>query len=68
MSESDARKMLTIPKWDGRVETCPRYLSTIGALTEYHNCGDAMDETDMATCLMKMQYLASSDNTILPTL
>ena len=60
--------MSKIPKWDGRAETCPRYFLQIGALAEYHYYSDVMDETEMANCPTKTQYLAISDKTILPGL
>ena len=56
MSESNSEKSLTIPKWDGKSETCPRYLVQVEALTKYYECGEAMDETDMANCPTKSEY------------
>ena len=68
MSEADTGRMSTIPKWDGRAETCPRYLSQLGALAEYHDCGNAMDETEMNNCPTRTQYVAISDKTVTPGL
>ena len=41
---SDQSKGLSVPKWDGKEESCPRYLAKLKALAEYYNCGDALDE------------------------
>ncbi len=64
----DTRKMSTIPKWDGRAQTCPRYLSQLVALAEYHDCGDAMDEVEMVNCPTKTEYGAIIDKTANPGL
>ena len=56
MSESNSENSLKIPKWDGKWETCPRYLVQVEALDEYYECVEAMDETDMANCPTKSEY------------
>jgi len=68
MSEADTGRMSTIPKWDGRAETCPHYISQLGVLAEYHDYSDAMDEIEMATCPTKTQFVAISSNTVSPGL
>ena len=55
MSEADTGRMSIIPNWDGKAETCPCCLSQLGALAEYHDYSDAMDETEMHNCPTKMQ-------------
>ncbi len=47
---------MTVPKWDGKVESCAMCLAQISALTEYHDCGDAMDLTAMADCPTKTEF------------
>ena len=49
---------MTIPKWDGKSETCPRYLVQVEALAKYYECGEAIDETDMANFPKKSEYAA----------
>ena len=66
MSVADTGRMSTIPKWDGRADTCPRYLSQLGALLKYHDYGDVMDETEMGPT--KTQYVTISDKTVTPGL
>ena len=46
-TESESKSISTVPKWDGKVESCAMYLAQISALAEYHDCGDAMDLTAM---------------------
>jgi hypothetical protein len=46
---SDESKGLSVPKWDGKEESCPRYLAKLKALAEYYNCGDALDEGTMTS-------------------
>ncbi len=48
---SDESKGLSVPKWDEKKESCPRYLAKLKALAEYYNCEDALDEgTMMSEC------------------
>ena len=49
---SDELKSISVPKWDGKEESCPIYLAKIHLLAEYHNCVDALDKTEMQKCLM----------------
>lgn len=63
---SDDSKNITVPKWDGKAETCPRYLAKISALAEYYGCGDALDETEMTNCPNETEFkslVASSTQT-----
>ena len=53
MSETKSKSLSSIPKWDGTQDTCGRYLSQIKALSEYHECGDALDESEMVNCPTK---------------
>ena len=50
-------KSVTMPKWDGKADTCARYITHIQALAEYHECGDALDETEMVNCPTKTEYM-----------
>lgn len=50
--------MSSVPKWDGKAESCARYLDQIEALAEYQECGDATDESEMAACPTKAAYTA----------
>ncbi len=50
-------KSVAMPKWDGKAESCPRYITHIEALAEHYDCGDAMDETEMANCPTKAEYM-----------
>ena len=60
-TESESKSILTVPKWDGKMEYCAMYLVQISTLAEYHDCGDAMDavKTD---CPTKFEFEA-----LLPT-
>ena len=49
-------KGLSMPVWDGKAESCLRYLSQIEALAKYYNCGDALDATKMLNCPTKSEY------------
>ena len=55
-AESESKSILTVPKWDGKVESCAMYLSQISALAEYHDYGDAMDSTAVADCPTKSDF------------
>ena len=55
--DNNKSKGLMTPVWDGKVETCPRYLDQIEALAEYYDCGDALDEVKMlADCPTKSEF------------
>ena len=56
MSETELKSLFSIPKWDGTHDTCGRYLSQIKALAEYHECGDALDESEMVNFPIKAAY------------
>ena len=56
-------KSVTMPKWDGKAETCPRYITHISALAEHYDCGDAMDKTEMANCPTKSEYMTIKGKT-----
>ena len=45
--DNNESKGLKTPIWDGKVETCPRYLDQIEALAKYYYFGDALDEVKM---------------------
>ena len=50
-------KGLSTPVWDGKAETCPRYLDRIEALAEFYNCGNALDSVKMLSdCPMKSEF------------
>jgi hypothetical protein len=55
-AESESKSISTVPKWDGKVESCAMYLVQISALAEYHDCGDAVDLTAMADCPTKSEF------------
>jgi len=55
-TESEAKGILTVPKWDGKVESCAMYLMQISALAKYHDCGDTRDLTTMTDCLTKSEF------------
>ena len=65
-AESESKTILTVPKWDGKVESCAMYLAQISTLAEYHDCGDAMDLTAMADCPTKSEFDALQPNTTEP--
>ena len=45
-----------MPVWDGKMESCPRYLSQIKALAEYYDCVNALDATKVQNCPTKTEY------------
>ena len=49
-------KSVTIPKWNGKPETFPRYAGQIEALALYYDLGEVMIETKMASCSTKSVY------------
>jgi hypothetical protein len=65
-AESESKSISTVPKWDGKVESCAMYLAQISALAEYHDCGDAMDSTAMADCPTKFEFEALQPTTVDP--
>ena len=58
-NESESKGILTIPKWDGKVESCAMYLVQISAFAKYHDCDDAMDLTAMTGCPTKSELIYS---------
>lgn len=57
-------KGLSAPVWDGKAETCARYLDQIEALAEYYDCGDALDSVKMLSmCPTKAEYDALAPTT-----
>ena len=58
MSESESKNMLSVPKWDGRTESCPRYLVQLEALSGYYGCRDVLDETAIVNFPTKAAYTA----------
>ena len=65
--DNNESKGLTTPVWDGKAETCARYLEQIEALAEYYNCGDALDSVKMmAECPTKAEFDAISSTTTDP--
>ncbi len=54
--ESESKSISTVPKWDGKVESCAMYLGQISALAEYHDCGDAMDRRMMVDCPTNSEF------------
>jgi hypothetical protein len=55
-TESESKGISTVPKWDGKVESCAMYLAQISALAEYHDCGDALDPIAMTGCPTKSEF------------
>ena len=53
---SDSEKSMTVPKWDGEADTCPRYLMQLCATAEYYSCGDAMNADKMRALPTESQY------------
>jgi hypothetical protein len=51
-TESESKSISSVPKWDGKVESCAMYLAQISALAEYHDCGDMMDSIAMIRWLI----------------
>jgi hypothetical protein len=62
-TKSESKSILTVPKWDGKVESCAMYLVQISALAEYHDCGYAMDLMAMTFCLTKSEFDALQPTT-----
>ena len=63
---SDESKGLSVPKWDGKEESCPRYLAKLKALAEYYNCGDALDEVTMTSeCSKESEFKSLQANSVL---
>jgi hypothetical protein len=65
-TESESKSISTVPKWDGKVESCAMYLAQISALAEYHDCGDAMDGMMMVDCPTKSEFDALQPTTTDP--
>ena len=55
-TKSESKSISTVPKWDGKVESCAMYLLQIIAFAEYHDCGDAMDLTAMIDYPTKSEF------------
>ena len=53
---TENKSLSTVPYWDGKNATAGMYISKVEAMMEYHESGDAMDPTIMATCPTKTQY------------
>ncbi len=63
---SDESKGLSVPKWDGKEESCPRYLAKLKALAEYYNCGDVLDEGTMTSeCPEESKFKSLHTNSVL---
>ena len=56
MNSIDGKSLSTVPKWDGAQDTCARYIAQVMALSEYYDCGDAMDSVAMGNCPTKTEY------------
>ena len=48
-------KGLLTPVWDGKAESCLRYLSQIKGLA-YYDCRDALDAKEMQNCPTKTEH------------
>ena len=60
-------KSMSIPKWDGKSKSCPRYVAKTRALAEYYGCGEALDELEMMKCPSVTQFkILSSQTTCTP--
>ena len=55
-TKSESKGISTVPKWDGKVDSCAMYLAQVSALAEYYDCGDAMDLTSMTHCPTKSKF------------
>ena len=55
-SETDHKSLSGVPRWDGKEETCPRYMAVFEAIGEYHGCEDVFDTVAMTTCPTKSEY------------
>ena len=44
--------------WDGKQKTCNMYLAKIRAIADYHDCANALDETEMRGLITETQYKA----------
>ena len=65
--DSNESKGLSAPVWDGKTETCSRYLEQIEALADYYDCSGAIDLLKMLSmCLTKAEYDAISSTTTDP--
>ncbi len=53
---TENKSLSTVPYWDDKTSTAAMYISKLEAMVEYHDSGDSMDSTIMATCLTKAQY------------
>ena len=62
MNSIDGKSLSTVPKWDGAQDTCARYIAQVMALSEYYDCGDAMDSVAMGNCPTKTEYEAIGAN------
>lgn len=62
MNTNESKSLSTIPKWDGKTDTCSMYMAQVVALAEYYDCGDAMDKVAMANCPTKSEYDALGSN------
>ena len=60
---SDEPKSISVLNWDGKSESCPRYLVKITALAEYCYCGEALDKTEMIKCPGITQFTILSSQT-----
>ena len=49
-------KSVTIPKWNGKPETFPRYAEQIEVLALYYDLGKVMIKTEMSACPTKSVY------------
>ena len=67
MDNNESKGLMT-PIWDGKAESCSRYLDQIEALAEYYDCGDALDSIKMlANCPTKTEFDAFAVGTTDPT-
>ena len=61
---TESKNLSAVPNWDGKQTSAGMYILKLEATMEYHDSGDAMDKTKMATCPTKAEYdvLSASDD------
>ena len=64
--DTSKMKGSSMPVWDRKFKTCPRYLDQIKAFAEYYNCFDALDSVKVQNCPTKIQFDAIAVGTTDP--
>ena len=55
-----SKKSSSILAWDGTERTCGWYLSKIEAQAQYYEMTEALEESEMQTCLSKTTFGATT--------